>query len=152
MLCCYLLGFFNAFILWNNEAVVHLCDLWHAGFHVLRGPRPRDAGHLCFGYCFDSKVGPYRPLTSYHSQSNLKSQQTLATAKILTHFIISIAVLENVPRRRVTEKSHLFHTKRRSGRDRECMASSVSRRSAIHYASLFIGIREWLLAIVEFWR
>jgi hypothetical protein len=29
-----------------------------------------------------------------------------ATAKFLTHFIISIAVLENVPLSRVTEKSH----------------------------------------------
>jgi hypothetical protein len=29
----------------------------------------------------------------------------LATAKFLTHFIISIAVLENVPLSRVTEKS-----------------------------------------------
>jgi hypothetical protein len=36
--------FFNAFILWNNEAVVHYCDLCHAGFHVLRGSRPQDAG------------------------------------------------------------------------------------------------------------
>jgi hypothetical protein len=56
-----------------------------------------------------------------HSQSNLKSPQTLATANILTHFIISMAVLWNVPltRRRVTEKSHFFHTKPRSGRYRE---------------------------------
>jgi hypothetical protein len=38
-----------------------------------------------------------RPLTSYHSQSNLKSPQTLATANFLSHFIISIAVLEDVP-------------------------------------------------------
>jgi hypothetical protein len=30
--------------------------LWHAGFHILRGPRPQDVGHLRFGYCFDSKV------------------------------------------------------------------------------------------------
>jgi hypothetical protein len=54
-------AFFYAFILWNNKAVVHLCDLWHAGFHVLCGPRPQDAGHLCFNYCFYSKVGPGPP-------------------------------------------------------------------------------------------
>jgi hypothetical protein len=56
-------------------------------------------GHLCFGYCFDSKLGPGPPAwgIAMHSQSNLKSPQTLATATILTHFIISIAVLENVP-------------------------------------------------------
>jgi hypothetical protein len=56
-------------------------------------------GHLRFGYCFDSKVGPGAPLSvkAPHSQSNLKSPQTLATAKNLTHFIISISVLENVP-------------------------------------------------------
>jgi hypothetical protein len=36
-------------------------------------------------------------LTSYHSQSNLKSPQTLATAIFVTHFIFSIAVFENVP-------------------------------------------------------
>jgi hypothetical protein len=37
--------FSNAFILWNNEAVVHLCDLRHAQtFHILRGPGHQDAG------------------------------------------------------------------------------------------------------------
>jgi hypothetical protein len=43
------------------------------------------------------KSDPDHPLTSYHSQSNLKSPLTLATAIFLTHFIILIAVLENVP-------------------------------------------------------
>jgi hypothetical protein len=38
-----LLTFFNAFILWNNEAVELFCDLWHTLFHVLRRPRPQDA-------------------------------------------------------------------------------------------------------------
>jgi hypothetical protein len=42
------------------------------------------------------------PLASYHSQSNLKSPQTLATTKMLTHFIISIAVLQNVLKMRDT--------------------------------------------------
>jgi hypothetical protein len=62
-----------------------------------------------------------------------------ATANFLTHFIISIAVLENVPLTQGYRKEPLFHTKRRYGRDREsnpgpCLAGSVTRRSAIHYA------------------
>jgi hypothetical protein len=37
----------NAFILWNNEAVVYYWNLCHGVlFHVLRGPRPQDAGTL----------------------------------------------------------------------------------------------------------
>jgi hypothetical protein len=45
------------------------------------------------------KSDPERPplLKAPHSQSNLKSPQTLATVNFLTHFIISIAVLEKVP-------------------------------------------------------
>jgi hypothetical protein len=93
-------------------------------------------GHLRFGYCFDSKVRPGAPhsLKEQHSQSNLKAPQTLATAKILTHFIISIAVLENVcPLTQGYRKESIVHTKLRSGRS-TCIADSVSRRSAIHYA------------------
>jgi hypothetical protein len=99
-------------------------------------------GHLCFGYCFDSKVGTRAPpvLKAPHSQSNLKSPQTLATANFLTQFIISIAVLENVPLTHGYRKEPLFHTKRRSAgtgnRTRAtCMAGSVTRLSAIHYAA-----------------
>jgi hypothetical protein len=44
------------------------------------------------------KSDPERPLFKGAAQSvNLKSPQTLATAIFLTHFIISIAVLDNVP-------------------------------------------------------
>jgi hypothetical protein len=43
------------------------------------------------------KLDPDRLLIAIHSQFNLKSPQTLATANVLTHFIISIALLENVP-------------------------------------------------------
>jgi hypothetical protein len=43
------------------------------------------------------KSDPDHPLTSYHSQYNLKSPHTLATANVLSHFIISVAVLNNVP-------------------------------------------------------
>jgi hypothetical protein len=49
-----------------------------------------------------------RSFTSYHSQSNLKSPQTLAIAKNVTHFIISIAVLENVPPTQGYRKKPLF--------------------------------------------
>jgi hypothetical protein len=40
-----------------------------------------------------------------------------ATANVLTHFIISIAVLENMPPDAGLQKDPLFHTKRRSDRD-----------------------------------
>jgi hypothetical protein len=41
-----------------------------------------------------------------------------ATANFLTHFIISIAVLENVPPDAgLQKKKTLFHTKRKSSRD-----------------------------------
>jgi hypothetical protein len=42
-----------------------------------------------------------------------------ATANFLTHFIISIAVLENQNVTQGYRKEPLFHAKRRSGRDRE---------------------------------
>jgi hypothetical protein len=43
---------------------------------------------------------------------------SLSLLQIFNLYIISIAVLENVPpRRRVSEKSHLFHTNLRSGWD-----------------------------------
>jgi hypothetical protein len=57
------------------------------------------------------KSDPERPppsLKAPHSQSNLKSPQILATAKILTYFIISIAVLENVPPDAGLEKRATF--------------------------------------------
>jgi hypothetical protein len=68
-----------------------------------------------------------QPLTSLSCSLNavfpgLKMWDTLAcaTAIFLTYFIISIAVLENVPPGAgLQKKSHLFHSKRRSGRDRE---------------------------------
>jgi hypothetical protein len=41
-------SFFYALILRNNEAVVHYFILWHAVFHVLRRPRPQDAGTPSF--------------------------------------------------------------------------------------------------------
>jgi hypothetical protein len=53
--------------------------------------------------------------------SGLKMWVTFAcaTANFLIHFLISIAVLENLPPDAGLQKNALFHTKRRSGRDRE---------------------------------
>jgi hypothetical protein len=53
---------------------------------------------------------------------------------------LNCSAWERAPWRRVTEKSHLFHSKRRSGRDRESntratrMASSGTNRSTVHFA------------------
>jgi hypothetical protein len=66
-----------------------------------------------------------------------------ATANLLDHFIISIAVLENVPPDAGVQKRATFSTLNigSSGRDREsnranCVASSGTNRSAILYTSL----------------
>jgi hypothetical protein len=53
-----------------------------------------------------------------------------ATAKFLTHFIISIAVLENVPPDAGLQKT----TETGNQTQATCLAGSVTRRSAIHYA------------------
>jgi hypothetical protein len=85
------------------------------------------------------------------SQSNLKVSTDLGYCKVLTYFIISIAVLENVPLSRVTEKSNfstlnvgLAGTGNRTRAT--CMAGSVSRRSAIHYASAEIDFLTMLIS------
>jgi hypothetical protein len=62
-----------------------------------------------------------------------------ATANILTHFIISIAVLENVPldaglqKRATSPNIGLAETGNQTRAT--CVAGSFTRRSAIHYAS-----------------
>jgi hypothetical protein len=64
-----------------------------------------------------------------------------APAKILTHFIISIAVLENVPPAAGLQKSASFSSLSvgLAGTGNQtratCVASSVTIPSAIHYAS-----------------
>jgi hypothetical protein len=73
----------------------------------------------------------------------LKSQQTLATANFLTQFIISIAVLKNVPPDAGLQKRDTFSTLNigLAGTGNQtratCGAGSVARRSAIHYAFSF---------------
>jgi hypothetical protein len=64
-----------------------------------------------------------------------------ATAKFLTHFIISIAVLENVPPDEGLQKRATFSTLNvglagTGNRPRAtCVASSGTNRSALHYAT-----------------
>jgi hypothetical protein len=114
-------GFLKKF-LWNNLRVTNMWRLFHAVFHVLRGPRPQDAGTplLSSVLTSESDLGPGKGL---HGQSNLPGSlhRLLTNANLLTHFIILIAVLENVPLDSGLQKRsrHLFHSKRRSGRDRE---------------------------------
>jgi hypothetical protein len=74
-----------------------------------------------------------------HRQSNLKSPQITCYCNIFIQLYRAIAVLATCHRTQGYRKMPLFHTKRRSGRDRAtCLAGSVSRRSDIHYASMII--------------
>jgi hypothetical protein len=87
-----------------------------------------------------------QPLTSLSCSLNavfpslkMRDQLCLRYCKKITHFIISIAVLENEPPDRVTEKSHLFTLNiglaGTGNRTRAtCVASSGTNRSAINYA------------------
>jgi hypothetical protein len=102
--------------------------------------------HVCILRYYLSK-----PLTSLSCPLNavfpgLKMWDTFAcaTAKILTHFIISIAVLENVPPDAGLQKRATFSTLNvglagTGNRIRAtCVASSGTNHSAIHYATLYI--------------
>jgi hypothetical protein len=66
----------------------------------------------------------------------------LRYCKFITHFIISIAVLENVPPDAGLQKRATFSTlnvglaETRNQTQATCVAGTVARRSAIHYASL----------------
>jgi hypothetical protein len=95
-------------------------------------PRPQDAGHLRFGlfFYFESQTQDRSPTS--------KSKQTTCYCKNVIQLYSAIAVLATCPRTQGYRKEPLFHTKRRSGRDQAtCLAGSVSRRSAIHYASSY---------------
>jgi hypothetical protein len=89
-------------------------------------PRPQDVGHLRLRYC------------KFH---------------FVTHFIISIAVLENVPPDAGLQKRATFSTLNiglagTGNRTRAtCVASSGTNRSAIHYAwlsDILTGSRMWV--------
>jgi hypothetical protein len=93
--------------------------------------------------CFDVKVRPGTPgLTNnpgLHRQSNLKSPQTTCYCNFFIHLYSAIAVLAPCPRTQGYRKEPLFHTKRRSGRDRESNPGHLlARRSAIHYALVVV--------------
>jgi hypothetical protein len=130
--------FFNTFILWNNSVVTNLRRLFYAVFHVLRGLRPQDAGTPSFlsVLTLESDSGPAPTV-----QPPPKSLQTTRYCNFLTHFIISIALLENVPpdaglQKRATLSTLNVGLAGTGNRTRStCVASSVARRSAIHYAS-----------------
>jgi hypothetical protein len=83
----------------------------------LRGPRPQDVIHLCLRYC-----------------------------KKITHFIISIAVLDNVPPDAGLQKRATFSTQNvglavTGNQTRAtCVAGRCPRRSAIHYAFMCMGL------------
>jgi hypothetical protein len=77
-----------------------------------------------------------------HSQSNLKSPPTLATANYLTQFRISIALLEHVLPDAGLQKRTTFSTLNvgLAGTGNQtratCVAGSVAKRSANHYVSI----------------
>jgi hypothetical protein len=109
--------FFNTFILWNNSVVTNLRRLFYVVFHVLRGLRPQDAGTPSFWSVLtsESDSGPAPTV-----QPPPKSLQTTRYCNFFNPFYnLNCTAWERAPWRRVTEKSHLIHSKRRSGRDRE---------------------------------
>jgi hypothetical protein len=83
------------------------------------------------------------PDSTSYADPGLKMRDTFAcaTANILAHFIISIAVLENVPPDVGLQKRDTFSTLNigpaGTGNQTQttCVASRVARRSAIHYDS-----------------
>jgi hypothetical protein len=90
--------------------------------------------------CFDFKVRPGTPATNpgLYRQSNLKSPQTTCYCNF---FYPTIQCLQRAPGRRVTEKSHfptlnvgLAGTGTGNRIQATCLAGSVARSSAIHYA------------------
>jgi hypothetical protein len=110
--------FFNTFILWNNEAVVHYTWPLTCGI-----PRPtRTQASRCgtpslLATVLTLKSDPERPLFKGAAQS---VSTDLGYCNLFNPFYnFNCSAWERAPWRRVTEKSHFFHTKRRSDRDRE---------------------------------
>jgi hypothetical protein len=123
-----------------TQDVTNLQRLYHAVFHALRGPSPQDAGTPLLSSVFtsDSDSGPVKGL---HRQSNLpwSLHRLLATAIFLSNYTVQLQCLQCAPWRRVTEKSNFSTLNIGLARTRNktratCMAGSVARRSAIHYA------------------
>jgi hypothetical protein len=96
-------------------------------------PRPQDVGHLCFRLFWLSKSDPGQ-------ESNLEVSTDLGYFKVFNPFYnLNCSAWERASWRRGTEKSH-FSTLNvgLAGTGNQtratCMAGSISRRSAIHYA------------------
>jgi hypothetical protein len=98
-------------------------------------PRPQDAGHLRFRLFLTLKSDPGQ-------ESNLKvSTDYMLLQFFLSNYTVQLQCLQRAPGRRVTEKSQFSTlnggpagTGNRT--QATCLAGSVSRRSAIHYASV----------------
>jgi hypothetical protein len=109
---------------------------------ILLSPKIPQSGNFLF---FLQRMYLSKPLTSLSCSLNavfpcLKMQEHLCASVIfLTHFIISIAVLENVPPDAGLQKRATFSTLNvgLAGTGNQtwatCVASSGASRSAIHY-------------------
>jgi hypothetical protein len=110
--------------------VTNLQRRFHALFYTLRGPRPQDAGFPWLLSVLTSESDS-EPGKCLHQQSNLPGciNRPWLLQFFLSNYIVKlIAVFATSPRGRVTEKSHLFHNNRRSGRDRESNPSLLQSR------------------------
>jgi hypothetical protein len=76
-------------------------------------PRPQDVGHLCFGLFLT-----FLSQTRDRGRTS-KSQQTTCYCNFFIQLYSAIAVLATCPRMQGYRKETLFHTKHRSGGDRE---------------------------------
>jgi hypothetical protein len=77
-----------------------------------------------------------RPRTGIQPQS---LNRLRGTAHFLANYTVQLQCLQTCPRTQGYRKEPLFHTKRRSGRDRESNPGHLlARRSAIHYALVVV--------------
>jgi hypothetical protein len=79
-------------------------------------------------------ITPYGVFSDAFPGLNMWVTFACATAIFLTHFIISIAVLENVPPDAGLQKLHVGLAGTGSRTRATCVASSGTIRSTIHYA------------------
>jgi hypothetical protein len=128
----FFLGFFNACILryYLSKPLTTLSCPLNAVFPGLK---------MRYTFAFDCFLTfKVRPRTGVQPQS---LNRLLATAIFLSNYTVQLQCLQRAHGRRVTEKSHfstlnigLSGTWNRT--QATCLAGSVSRRSAIHYASV----------------
>jgi hypothetical protein len=110
-LCDVFFFMFNAFIFWNNSGCDKLTKTFnfHAVSHVLRRPRPQDAGTPSFLAVFtsESDSGPGKGL---HRQSDLPQSlhRLFATAIFFIQLYSAIAMLARCPRTQGYRKEPTF--------------------------------------------